>query len=510
MERFLKRYEDRIQGSISGFDRLLFRGTLQSICWVGGMDRFLANERVLYKHFGSFAQGISTRIKKHARRIADKLGRPLLYLDSCSQSKEEIAQTIMQRNKIERGLICILSCVEPCQAFDIARDRSTKSLQLVKRQRKCLHLYFYFIDREFGLMHVRLQTWLPLTIQVCLNGRHYLARGLSRAGIAYQQYDNCFTVIADCKRAQRMIDRLQTRNWVAFLDALAGRVNPWLHSKSKPCLGSYYWTIRESEYATDVLFRDAAALKQIYPALTQHAITHFHSENVLRFLGRRFLQANGQLHSDLGRRIEGLRIKHWVQENSIKMYDKAGSVLRIETTINNPRRFSVRRTLPGKRNSRLFPLRRGVADIGRRVSICKAANARYLQALSVIGDARPSHQLLDAVSQPVQLQQRRFRPLHPISPQEAPLFDVLLVGQFLIDGFRNQDLRTRLFPQTCTSSDQARKLSARITRHLALLRAHHLIEKVAATHRYNITQKGYEVITTALKLRQTDLTLLAA
>src|SRR6266852_5153992 len=190
MEHFLERHRDRITGVISGFDRVLFRGTLLSIAHLEGMDIFLSSQRVLYKNFSTYVERLSRRIKDHAEALAQKHGRPFDYLASSAISKEDRAHTIMKRDSIREGLVCVLSCVEPCQTYSLRRDPATKHLVLTPAERKCLHLYFYFVHKDFGLMHVRLQTWLPFTIQVCINGREYLARQMDRAGIGYEQRDN--------------------------------------------------------------------------------------------------------------------------------------------------------------------------------------------------------------------------------------------------------------------------------------------------------------------------------
>jgi hypothetical protein len=370
MERFLKRHRDRIIGSITGFDRLLFRGSLLSVCHRDGLDKFLGSQGVLYKDWEPFVEQISSRIKMQAQEIAKQAGRPFMYLASAQRSKEDIAEDWVKQEQIQEGLVCVISCVEPCQTFSVRRDRESQHLQLVPQERQCLHLYFYYLDREFGLMHLRLQTGLPLTIQVCLNGRDWLARRLDQVGIAYEQKDNCFTWIADLPRAQALRDELLVRRWAKVLNAWARRVNPWLAPYAKPRWRGYYWTVRESEYATDVMFRSREALAEIYPALCRHAMEQFSAPQVLRFLGRRTnIRFQGEVHSHLERRVEGVGVKHWAEENSIKMYDKQGSVLRVETTLNNPRRFRVRRRATRKGESVIgwMPLRKGIVDMRRRV-----------------------------------------------------------------------------------------------------------------------------------------------
>jgi predicted transposase YbfD/YdcC len=510
MERFVKRHGDRIAGSIAGFDRMLFRSNLSSICHVEGMDRFLSSQHVLYKDFSAFGQRISQRVKECAEQMARDNGRPLIYLSSPKKSKEDFVRAIIERDQITNGLVCILACVEPCRSFSIRGDRGSKKTKLVAETRQCQHLYFYFLDHEFGLLHVRLQTWLPLTIQVCLNGREYLARQMLQANINYRQADNCFTAIGNFQQAQRIMDELVERRWKPFLDALAQRVNPWLNRKATLGLRPYYWTVRQGEYATDILFRDPQALADIYPSLVDHAIKHFHTEDVLRFLGRKARSiGSGEVKSDRQRRYEGVRVKHWVHENSIKMYDKQGSVLRIETTINNPKRFRVRRRLTRQGPFKWLPLRKGIADIRRRAQLSRAANERYLEALAVVGAPTPSHKLLDKVSTRVVRGRQKFRALRPISPEDSRLFKALLNGKFLIQGVRNKDLRQWLFPDPL-DREQARKHASRVTRSLTLLKSHNLIYRVPKTNYYRITKLGNEIMTTATKFRETNIALLAA
>jgi hypothetical protein len=512
MQTFLDRHGEKIVGVLSGFDRMLFRGTLRCLDYQKGFEAFLATHRVLYKDFGTFAQGLSDEVKAHAKAFAAKHGRPLIYLASPAVSKEDFARRMMQRDGIQQGLICVLTCVEPCRAFKVRRNRQTRHLEFGMATRKCLFIYFYFADREFGLMHVRLQTWLPMPIQVCLNGREYLAKRMDRAGIGYEQHDNCFTRIDDLPRAQAMLKDLEQRNWPVFLSALAKRLNPLMGPGHRLDLRAYYWTIRESEYATDVLFNSPAALKEIYPSLVNHAIQNFSCRDTLRFLGRRTDQRfRGEASTNVKSRPEGVRIKHWVEENSIKMYDKKGSVLRIETTINNPRRFKVRRpaTRQGRPCMAWIPMRKSVADISRRAELGLAANGRYLEALGVVGEPSPTRFLLDPVSKPVVREGRPYRPLRPIAPEEAKLFALLLDGQFLLQGFRNKDVRSRLLADPGTDPTARKAAAGKITRLFRLLRAHRLIRKVAHTFYYRVTRKGNHVMTTALQLRELNLYALA-
>jgi len=512
VDAFIQRHQQDVIGVLSGFDRMRFRGTLRSICHAQGVDRFLGAVGVPYKDFREFVAGLSQRLIERAEQVAQQTGRPFVYQASSSQDKQAEVERIAARDGVTEGLVCILRCVEPCMSFSIRRDRQG-GLGFRSEQRKCLHLYYYYLDREFGLMHVRVATWLPFGIHVCINGREYLARRLKQAGISFEQRDNCFVWIEDLARAQQMLADLEKRKWERWLKSLSVRVNPLMSKASGLDLHPYYWSVSESEYATDVLFREAKTLAQIYPTLVDHAMKRFDSKDVLRFLGRRpHGLFTGEVSTSYLVRTEGLRVKHWLQENSIKMYDKQGSVLRIETTINNARRFKVRKMTvrQGIRGMRWIPMRHAVADLDRRVEISRAANERYLEALAVVEIASPAHKLLDAVSRPVTKDERPYRALRPMSRSEAAVFAAVLGGQFFLKGFTNRDLRNRL--GLCGSVDppERRRQSGRMTRQLRLLRAHGLIRKVSGTRYYRVTPKGQQIMTAALKLRAADVTKLVA
>jgi hypothetical protein len=261
-------------------------------------------------------------------------------------------------------------------------DPSERGLRL--RPRKCLHIYKYYLHPVFGFLGTRLQTWFPFNVQIWLNGREWLARQLERKGRTdFVRHDNCFTALGDPALAQRLMDQQLTISRKRALDGIARALNP-LHARIfKPWPQSYYWSAYQTEWATDLVFRDATALGAIYPALPRHAMLHFQSPDVMRFLGRAGVHHNfkGELTSRLQHRREGVRIKHWADGNSVKMYDKAGSVLRVETTVAKTMGFKVFRPVerPRCRTSKLEwrPLRKGIADLHRRAQVSQRSNQAY-------------------------------------------------------------------------------------------------------------------------------------
>jgi hypothetical protein len=287
----------------------------------------------------------------------------------------------------------------------------------------------------------------------------------------------------------------------------------------------YYWSADESEWASDVMFNKASALAAVYPGLVKHAMLNLSSRNIMRFLGRKdpyqggYGAFKGEVISDLKQRPEGTRVKHRVNENSIKMYDKQGSVLRVETTINNIRDFKVYRTADGeesinqdvkrKAKPKWRPMRKGVSDMHRRGQVCQAANERYLDAMATVQQHTPLKAMAQPLCGPVKWKGRQSRGLNPLSRQDAQLLEHVARGEFILNGLRNRDLRNLMF-KPATDDIQARRQSGQITRKLRLLRAHGLIQKVPRTHRYIVSPQGRQAITALLTVQDVDIAKLTA
>jgi hypothetical protein len=207
------------------------------------------------------------------------------------------------------------TCVETCQTFEVHRNAETKRLELESRLRKCLFLYHYSIHPVFGFMNARIQTWFPFSIQICLNGREWLARQMNAAGLPYLRQDNCFPWIEDFARAQELMNAQLRTNWPGELNGIARQLNPIHEEIFDRVPLAYYWSTFQSEWASDIVFREAVALKRLHPLLLRHALISFGSTEVLQFLARRVRQDgqvrrnfNGEVDTDLREPAEGVRI----------------------------------------------------------------------------------------------------------------------------------------------------------------------------------------------------------
>lgn len=514
MKRFVARFESLVSGVLSGFDRLVFRGSLLPLMRPRGMHDFLARADLRLLDFGRYAEKTSERVKVAALAPARDAGRPVQYLSSSRGSKEEIAQALLCERPTDGDAVCALYVVEPCRAFEYHKSaaEAERGLRLVNR--KCLHVYQYRQHPTFGFMNARIQTWFPFNVQVCLNGREWLGRQLVEAGIDFVRHDNCFPAVGDLDRAAALLDAQLTTAWPTVLTEIARGLNP-LHDEIFAAMPmDYYWSAYQTEWATDVMFLRPASLASLYPALVRHAMQHFQSPDVMRFLGRKAHgNFTGEIVTSFKDRAEGVRVKHWVNGNSVKMYDKGGSVLRVETTLANVKDFKVLRPPRDELAAKLewLPLRKGVADLHRRAEVSQAANERYLDALSVVDDSTPLATLLDTVAAPTTWREKRVRALRTGDPADVALLAAVARGEFATAGFRNRDIRLVLHPESAAADPaEARRVAARVGRQLRMLRAHGIIRKVPKSHRYTLTPKGNQLTAALSAARKATIKQLLA
>jgi hypothetical protein len=511
-------------GMVSGWDRLRFRGTLRMLANVTGLGRFLGYTGRLLKDFAGHAHDLSRQVRAASLAVAESAGRPVQHLIGPSVCKEDVARALAQRDGIEQGLIGVLTAVEPCWSYNVRSNRAAGLLELYRDYRKCQHLYHYQIHPRFGFMHARLQTWLPFNIHVCVNGREWLARQMDAAGVAYRRADNCFTWIGDLPAAQALLDEQVRFDWAKALGELVPSVNPMLKQIVGDYRIDYYWSLDQSEYSTDVMFHRRRDLERLYPGLIRHGMESFGSRDVMRFLGRSVETAAGitprfagEVVSDVvaaaaaarPTKYDGVRIKHRVNRNSIKMYDKAGSVLRVETTLNDMRDLQSPRRVNGKVVYKR--MRKGVADMPRRAEVCRASNRRYLDALAAASTpTTPLKTLTEKLSRPVKWKGKQVRGLNLLGAADAQLLQAVGRGEWLISGFRNRDLQPLLpvVGGVAVADDDRmakRRRSGQVTRKLRMLRAHGLIHKVPHTHRYLVSDKGRQVIAALHAAREADV-----
>ena len=382
--------------------------------------------------------------------------------------------------------------MESCPSYKPWHDKTTHKTFLKPDSGKCLHYYFYFIDTAFGLCYLRVPTWCPFRLQFYFNGHNWLASELKKRGVAYQLVDNAFTDIEDFAQAQKLSDNLGVQSLHKALDRFAHLYCPVLKTLGE----TYHWSIMQVEYATDVVFNKPEDLKTLYDSLIRTAVHAVKADQVATFLGRKLHgRYEGEVGNHFHTRIEGTRIKHHMGPAALKMYDKFGRILRIETTANDVTFFKHYRQVEQRNGERVFklaPVKKSIYSLQPDLrELLGAANQRYLAFLSELEDPSVETRSLQKISEPLESNGRSYAGYNFFCQEDQTLFETILRGEFNISGLRNKNLRNLLD-----------KTTAQISYALKRLRLHGLIKKIGRSYKYYLTDFGRRVAVTGLKLKQ--------
>lgn len=492
MELLTDRYADKIAGTLSCYDRVIIQGTLPGLCYADGMTGYLKAKGIRIFDYPRFAEPLRNELRDNAEQIAKDNNLEIEFICKKNFRKEKRIKDILEKRGNHPGLIHIFSAMEPCPSYKPWHNKKTHQTYLKYADGKCLHYYFYLIDDELGRCYVRVPTWCPFRLQIYFNGHNLLASSFQKQEIGYTLIDNVFTNIDSFAEAQKISDQLTVDCIHKKIDEFADKFCPVIKKFDL----RYHWTIMQSEYATDIVFKKQADLQDIYGQLTRSAIHTVKPENIATFLGRK-LHPNYQdeMGNNFNTRIEGTRIKHTMGPVSIKMYDKLGLVLRIETTVNKVSFFKHYRKVEhrnGTQSKKFAQMKKGIYSLSPLRELLSAANQRYLQFISAIDDMTAGVKKLNKLSNRIVKNDRPYKGFDFFSDDDQKLFEIIFRGEFNISGFQNKNIRQFL----------DNKNSGQISRLLKRLHVHGLIKKIGHTYKYYLSRFGQQVISMGLKLKE--------
>ena len=487
-----ERYRERLAGVLSCYDRIIVIGTLPGACYAKGMTAFLSARQIRIFDYPGFAEPLRDRIRDRAAELASAASVTIEHVAKNHIRKEDIIAKVLAVRGDHPGLVHIISAMEACNSYKPWHDKRTHRTFLRPDSGKCLHYYFYFIDAELGLIYLRVPTWCPFRLQFYCNGHSWLARQLTATGVGFTLADNAFLRIDDWQWAQTLANHLSPADLHRILDRYAQQCCPVLDVFGQ----SYHWSFMQVEYATDLVFRSQASLKPLYEQLSRQAILTVKAEHVASFLGHKITaQLAQEIGSQFATRIEGTCVKHRFGKSSIKIYDKFGLVLRIETTTNDVSAFKHYRTVEhrqGPATRALAPVRKMIYSLNDLREILLACNRRYLEYLSSLDDFSAGVRALDRLTRPRPVKGRNVKGLNFFSRAEQTLLSALQRPGFNIAGLRRADLRPLV----------AQCSPATLTRQLTRLRHLGVIKRVTGTYRYYLTRAGRAAVAAGRRLTE--------
>jgi hypothetical protein len=423
--------------------------------------------------------------------LAEEAGLSIEHLRHSNVRKESLVRDILKKRGTHEGLVCIFSAMEACPSYKPWHDKPSGRTFLKADTGKCLHYYFYFIDTDLGLFFLRVPTWAPFRLQFYFNGHGLLEAALRKRQIEARMLDNAFVHVADWLAAQRLSDQLKPERLHRKLDRYARQFCPPIALFES----GYHWSLMQVEYATDIIFRRQQELAPIYEALVRTAVHAVKADNVATFLGRKLYgQYRDELGNDFQTRIQGTRIKHYMGKAAIKMYDKHGLILRIETTVNDVSLFKHHRRVEHRDGSwemKTAALKKSIYSLPVLAELMRAANRRYLEFISTLDDPSCALKDVEKIALAVRDGNRSLRGFNLFAGADLDVFQTLVRGEFNISGFQNKHLAQRL-------QQAGRQVSPLLKR----LRAHGLIKKIGHCYKYYLTALGRRVAATALRLRE--------
>jgi hypothetical protein len=493
-----ERYGDRIAGVLSCYDRIVITGTVPVICYAEGMTRFLHSRGIRIFDYPQFAQTLRDRVRDVAASLAETADITIEHIAKSHVRKEEVVARVLAQRGDHPGLVHIVSAMEACDSYRPWHDKASGKTLVRPDSGKCLHYYFYFMDADLGLIYLRVPTWCPFRLQFYCNGHSWLARQLAAEGIDYTMADNAFVRIADWQRAQTLADALSPDLLHRTLDGYAAQCCP----VSDVFGQTYHWSLMQVEYATDLAFRSTTTLGPLYEQLVRQSVLSVKAEQVASFLGRHVTpQLAQEIGSQFSTRIEGTCIKHRFGKSSIKMYDKCGIVLRIETTANDVSFFKHHRKVEhrdGLPTRELAPVKKSIYSLIDLRGILLGCNRRYLSHLSSLDDFSAGVRALDRLTRPHKVEEKTVKGINFFEPGESALLRALQNPRVNISGIRRGDLLPDL------DMFSPNRLSRQLRRLLDL----GAIKRVTGTYRYYLTKAGRAA--TAAARRLTAATIIPA
>ena len=494
-EQLTEKYSKELDGVLSCYDRIVITGSLYPFCYAQGMTSYLYRQGIRIFDYAKFAEPLRERVRENAEALAQANGIKIEFTRKKDFRKETRIQQVLKERGQHPGLVAerIIGAMEACSSYLPWHDKTTGKTFLRSGSSKCMTYYFYFIDEQLGLCYLRVPTWCPFRLQFYFNGHNWLANQLKQRGIAYKMLDNAFVHIDDYAAANQLANEFDVELLHQRLDEFARQYCPVITDLKL----AYYWSVMQSEYATDLVFKSRETLQAFYPHLLETLTHAVKPADIATFLGRKL---NGNYQGEMGNRFNkrwiGTRIKHQMGPVSIKMYDKFNLILRIETTVNNVAFFKQYRQVQHRDGSTTMawaPMKKTVHSLPALREVLSAANQRYLKFISSIATPQVGVQQLHRLAETKTEDQHRHKGFNLFSEEDTCLFRTLLQGEFFISGFTNKQLRTQYL---------SNKSASQVTRLLKRLRVHGVIKKIGKRYKYYLTDFGRQTAAMALKLRE--------
>jgi len=492
MDRLSEVFGERVQFRYTCLDRIVLHGYVTGLQRPGQLVHFFHDVVGVACIEPKVLLGRTTAYREWVDRYTAGQGIPVLAAPK-GMRKEELVRPYYGQLGPREGIACVLTSLENSRTFiSYTPQRTPRSGDETYRRietgrKRFLHLYWYVWDPIMGPMSLRVATYLPFTITCYLNGHHFVSERLRQAGVALYQRDNAILSVADPVALQTAADALTPAVLRERCDYWAAKVAPQFSSAERTAVDlRYRYSLAQIELATDVIFQVPSPLRALFRRAVELGLLLGGADRTTHLFGRQITRRyQGKLQTVLDRRNAGHPVlRSYYQTSFVKQYEKAETLLRTETCINDPYHLNVGRRLE---------------NLPKLVSRMADTNQRFLDAQAELLACTVDQGELTRLAQPVQVGKRRVPGLRLQDDRVIRLLDVLLhPGSFVAD-WTSRDVLARLLTRHRLTETDYRLTQLRYD--LGKLRAHGFVERIGRTRRYRLTARGLKLGVLLVKLR---------
>src|SRR5215207_5416688 len=504
VDRLSEVFGERVQFRYTCLDRIVLHGYLTGLQRPGQLVHFFHDVVGVNCIEPKVLLGRTAAYRDWVDRYTSGQGIPVLPAPK-GVRKEELVRPYYGKLGPHEGIACVLTSLENTRTFisytpqRTPRSGDTNYQRIETGRKRFLHLYWYVWDPVMGPMSLRVATYLPFTVTCYLNGHHFVSERLRAAGVALYQQDNAILRVADPVALQEAADALSPAVLQERCDYWAAKLAPVFSPAERAAIDlRYRYSLAQLELATDVIFHQPSPLRALFRRAVELGLLLGGADRTSHLFGRQITRRyQGKLQTVLDRRNEGHPVlRSYYQTSFVKQYEKAETLLRTETCINNTYHLNIGRRLE---------------NLPTLVERMTETNQRFLDAQAELLASTVDRGELAHLAQPVQVGKRRVPVLLLQDDRVLRLLDVLLhPGSFVAD-WTSRDVLVLFFNHPPTTETDYRLTQLRYD--LGKLRAHGFVERIGRTRRYRLTERGLKLGVILVKLRTRllgPLTTLAA
>lgn len=460
-------------------DRLYLHAYVPKLQTSGGLCYFLSDHLGYPIPSPALFKPLHDRLVGAVTQFVERQGIPVVKFES-GQDKDAIATAHRARFRAREGVVLLGIAQEKQRAFKAHKRRGPQGGVTFDFSRQWVAVnqyYFYLQDRAWGPAFVKIGTYLPYPVKVCLNGHEWVKQQLRRRRLRFESLDNGVLACADAAAVQATCDALGPGDVQAFFDRWAQRL-PWPLTPADGAAGyTHRLALNQLEVSLTQVFDRPVQGRHFFEAVIRENLDLGRPDRVGLLFPVRLTRATPPPTYGYRTRVitDGVQPSLHIEykHSHVKQYFKEQRALRTETTINNPKDFYVNK---------------GVDNLAHLRDLGDSVNRKLLEVERLSQHCVLTQDALDRLQHPTVEAGQRVSALRFADPRVMALLQALTGFAHLPRGFRNRDLRPRV--EALLDRPYA---SAQMTYDLRRLRLKGLIHRIPNTHRYTATTYGLKV-----------------